>query len=125
MQNPLNARGTSPQCEVSPGEGYDMDGGTATAVGSYVATATLASTTNYQWADGTTEAKFIPWSIAKADGPGAPTGLSGVAPTSAAGTDGKIVGVSDAMEWSADGESWAPCSGTEVASVPKRIPRRA
>ena len=37
--------------------------------------------------------------IAKADGPAAPGGLAGVAPTSSGGSDGKITGTTATMEW--------------------------
>ena len=42
---------------------------TATKAGSYKATAKLKDTTNYTWADGTTEAKTIAWTINKAANP--------------------------------------------------------
>lgn len=54
-----------PQTGVEAGEGYTLEGNTATAAGNYTATATLAEGYD-QWSDGTTEAKSIPWSIAKA-----------------------------------------------------------
>jgi|GEM_PF-3376959 len=43
-----------------------LTNGKATDAGSYTATATLAEG-NYIWADGTTDAKTFPWSIAKAE----------------------------------------------------------
>ena len=52
------------QIGVAPGTGYTLSGNTATAAGTYTATATLAD--NYEWSDGTTDAKTITWSIGKA-----------------------------------------------------------
>lgn len=95
---------------VAEGTGYTLTDNTATDVGNYTATATLAE--GYEWSDtpkdGTRE---IPWSIAKAEQP-IPTGLSGVAPTSEGGADGKITGVADSMEWKK-----ASDAGTDYASV--------
>ncbi len=99
----------SEQTGVADGEGYTVTDGAATAVGNYTATATLDNTANYKWSDGTTGAKSIPWSIGKADGP--------AAPTSDGGSDGKITGVTTEMEYSADGSSYTPCSGTEITGL--------
>ena len=55
------------QTGVNGGEGYTLSGTTkATDAGSYTATATLKDTKNTCWSDGTTDAKTIEWSIAKA-----------------------------------------------------------
>ena len=88
------------QTGVPSGTGYTL-GGTyaATNVGDYTATATLND--GYAWTDGTSEVKEISWSIARADGPSAPTGLSGVAPTTENGSNGQITGTSTDMEYSA------------------------
>ena len=107
----------SEQTGVASGEGYTVANGTETAVGNYTASATLTNTVNYQWSDNTTTPKDIPWSIGKADGPAAPTGLTGVAPTSASGSDGRITGVTTEMEYSASGSSYTPCSGTEITGL--------
>ena len=107
----------SEQTGVAGGDGYTVENGTGTNVDSYTATATLTSTTNYKWSDGTTDAREISWSIAKADGPAAPTGLTGVAPTSSGASDGKITGVTTAMEYSEDGTDYTPCTGTEITGL--------
>lgn len=67
-----------------------------TNVGDYVATASLEP--GYVWEDDTATDKIIAWSIAKADGPAAPSGLQGVKPTRKNGADGKIKGTTAAME---------------------------
>ena len=48
---------------VPAGEGYEVAGGSAVAIGSYTATVTLK--TGFVWADGTYEAKQVDWSIGK------------------------------------------------------------
>ena len=102
---------------VEPGEGYSLSGNTAVAVGNYTATATLNP--DYQWADGTNTEKQIDWAILRADGPAAPGGLSGIAPTSASGTDGRITGVSSLMEYSAQPNftNPQPCAGSEITGL--------
>ena len=52
------------QTGVATGTGYTLSGNTATAAGSYTATATLAA--NYKWSDDKTAAKEIAWSIGQA-----------------------------------------------------------
>ncbi|USF27886.1 hypothetical protein N510_002843 [Firmicutes bacterium ASF500] len=105
------------QTGVKEGSGYELTGHKATAVGSYTASAALKS--GYQWDDGTTTSKDIPWSIAKADGPAAPAGLSAAPPTSAGGADGKILGVTAAMEYAAraDFSDAKSCTGTEITNL--------
>ena len=90
----------SEQTGVPSGTGYAL-GGTYVAmnVGDYTATVTLND--GYVWTDGTSEVKEISWSIARADGLSAPTGLSGVAPTTENGSNGQITGTSTDMEYSA------------------------
>lgn len=107
----------SQQTGVPTGEGYTLTNHTATAVGSYDATATLSS--GYQWSDGTTDPKTITWSIAKADGPAAPTGLTPSAPTGANLADGKISGTTTDMEYSSSSDFSNPisCTGTEITSL--------
>lgn len=84
---------------VPEGTGYTLTGNKATDAGSYTATATLAS--NYQWSDGSATPKTIPWTIAKGEAPAAPTGLKGIAPTSASGANGKITGTETTMQYAA------------------------
>lgn len=107
----------SQQTGVPTGEGYTLTNHTATAVGSYDATATLEN--GYQWSDGTKEVKTISWSIAKADGPAAPTGLTPSAPTGANLADGKISGTTTDMEYSSSSDFSNPisCTGTEITSL--------
>lgn len=99
--------------------GYDPDtmnitGNTATNAGS--CTVRVTSKTE-KWADGSSDAVTAMWSIGKAT-QDAPTGLIGVAPSSENGSDGKITGVTDRMEYHPAGESsYKACSGTEIKSI--------
>lgn len=53
------------------------------------------------------------------DIPAAPTGLAGVAPTSANSKDGKITGTTAAMEYATEpnGSNWIECGGDEVIGL--------
>ena len=92
----------------------DISGNTATDAGDY--TVRVTSKTG-KWADGSTEAVTAAWSIGKATQE-APNGLIGVAPTTEGGSDGKISGVTDKMEYRmADESIYTACSGTEIENL--------
>ena len=92
----------------------DISGNTGTDAGDY--TVRVTSKTD-KWADGSTDAVTAAWSIGKATRE-APTGLIGVAPTTVGGSDGKISGVTDKMEYRMEAEgSYTPCSGTEIENL--------
>ena len=92
----------------------DISGNTATDAGDY--TVRVTSKTG-KWADGSTDAVTAEWSIGKATQE-APNGLTGVAPTTEGGSDGKISGVTDKMEYRmADGSIYTACSGTEIEDL--------
>ena len=92
----------------------DISGNTATNAGDY--TVRVTSKTG-KWADGSTEAVTAAWSIGKATRE-APDGLIGVAPTTKGGSDGKITGVTDKMEYRMKAEgSYTPCSGAEIENL--------
>ena len=55
------------QTGVAAGANYTVKTGSATKAGSYTATVSLKDTANCTWADGTTKAKSVKWTIAKAD----------------------------------------------------------
>lgn len=107
----------SEQTGVPEGTGYTINNNKATNAGNYTAQAT--PTSGYQWSDGTQETKKIPWSIAKADSPAAPTGLTGVAPTAAGKADGKITGTTMDMEYAtkADFSDAKACTGSEITGL--------
>ena len=92
----------------------DISGNTGTDAGDY--TVSVTSKTG-KWADGSTEAVTAVWSISKAHQE-APDGLIGVAPTTVGGSDGKISGVTDKMEYRmADENNYTACSGTEIDNL--------
>ena len=99
--------------------GYDpttmnITGNTATDAGDY--TVSVTSKTG-KWADGSTDAVTTAWSIGKATQE-APAGLNGVAPSDEGGSDGKITGVTDKMEYRMEAEgSYTPCSGAEIENL--------
>ena len=92
----------------------DIAGNTATDAGDY--TVRVTSKTG-KWVDGSTDAVTAAWSIGKATRE-APDGLIGVAPITVGGSDGKISGVTDKMEYRMAGErSYTACSGTEIDNL--------
>ena len=92
----------------------DISGNTATDAGDY--TVRVTSKTG-KWVDGSTDAVTAAWSIGKATQE-APIGLIGVAPSTEDGSDGKITGVTDKMEYRMAGErSYTACSGTEIDNL--------
>ena len=99
--------------------GYDpstmnITGNTGTDAGDY--TVSVTSKTG-NWADGSTDAVNAAWSIGKATQE-APIGLIGVAPSTEDGSDGKITGVTDKMEYRMEAEgSYTPCSGAEIENL--------
>ena len=99
--------------------GYDpatmkITGNTGTDAGDY--TVSVTSKTD-KWADDSTDAVTATWKIGKATQE-APISLTGTAPTTVGGSDGKISGVTDKMEYRVAGDSsYAACSGTEIENL--------
>ena len=92
----------------------DISGNTATDAGDYIVRVTSKTG---KWADGSTDAVTAAWSIGKATQE-APIGLIVVAPSTEDGSDGKITGVTDKMEYRMAGESiYTACSGTEIENL--------
>ena len=100
------------------GYGYTVSGtDKETNAGNYTVTVTLAD--GFKWADGSGEnSKTIQWSIASAE-QSAPEGLAASAPTKWGKSDGKITGVTDAMEYAdkKDAFEWTACAGTEITGL--------
>ena len=93
----------------------DIAGNTATAAGDY--TVRVTSKTG-KWVDGSTDAVTAAWSIGKATQE-APNGLTGVAPTTEGGSDGKITGVDATMEYRVESETiYTACTGIEIENLP-------
>ena len=91
----------------------DISGNTATDAGDY--TVSVTSKTG-KWVDGSTDAVTAAWKIGKATQK-APIDLTGTAPTTVGGNDGKISGVTDKMEYRVAGGSYTACSGTEIENL--------
>ena len=92
----------------------DISGNTGTDAGDY--TVSVTSKTG-KWADDSTDTVTAEWKIGKATQK-APINLSGTAPTTDGGSDGKISGVTDKMEYRVAGDSsYAACSGTEIENL--------
>ena len=92
----------------------DIAGNTATDAGDY--TVRVTSKTG-KWADGSTDAVTAAWSIGKATQE-APNGLTGVAPTTEGGSDGKITGVDATMEYRVESETiYTACTGIEIENL--------
>lgn len=88
------------QIGVPIGGAYKLENGKASATDADTYTATVTPESGFIWADtNDTTSKSIIWSIAKADNENLPTGLTGEAPTTYNGTDGKITGTSAEMEY--------------------------
>ena len=93
----------------------DIAGNTATDAGDY--TVRVTSKTG-KWVDGSTDAVTAAWSIGKATQE-APNGLTGVAPTTEGGSDGKITGVDATMEYRMESETiYTACAGIEIENLP-------
>ena len=93
----------------------DISGNTATDAGDY--TVSVTSKTG-KWADGSTDAVTAAWRIGKATQE-APNGLTGVAPTTEGGSDGKITGVDATMEYRVESETiYTACTGIEIENLP-------
>ena len=90
------------------GTTYTESATAPTNVGKYTASITVESKT-----------ASVEYEIGKAKGPAAPTDLAGVAPTSGANNDGKITGVTTAMEYStaSDFRTKTACTGTEITAL--------
>ncbi|MCR5793035.1 MAG: Ig-like domain-containing protein [Lachnospiraceae bacterium] len=77
-----------------------------TTVGTYTAKVTVEGNT-----------ASVDFEIEKLNGPAAPT-VTGVVPTVKGGTDGKVTGVDDTMEYSEDGgNTWKSVTGNEITGL--------
>lgn len=107
------------QVGVSVGGAYELVSGPASATdaGDYEAKVTPAA--GFTWTDGKTDPVNISWSIGRAEGPAAPTGLSAAAPSTYNGSDGAITGTTEKMEY-ADNSGFTgakSCTATETTGL--------
>lgn len=107
--------GNAHTCE--PNENYVITNGVTTATDADTYIISVIPAGDKTWTDGTRDAKSSIWKITKAD-QNAPSGLSAIKPSSTGAADGKIVGVSEAMEYCKSGDdSWISCTGTEIIGL--------
>ena len=102
---------------IELGENYTVASGinSATNAGTYVVN--IKPSDGKTWEDGTVIEKPFSWEITKAS-QNAPAGLVGVKPTTAGGSDGKITGVNENMEYRKFGDSpYTPCADTEITGL--------
>ena len=100
---------------INPSYAGTLTGHQATEAGTYTATASLKK--GYSWSDGTTEDKYIVWTIAKADRDG-PRQLAGAMPTKEGANDGRILATTTEMEYRKVGTTtWKDCPDEEVTGL--------
>jgi len=120
VQDPVPNRFTYDGTEhagIELGENYKVTDGTnkATDAGTYKVT--IKPSDGKTWGDGTTTEKQLEWIIEKAS-QNAPTGLVGEKTITAGGSDGKITGVTEQMEYRKSGaDSYTDCTGTEITGL--------
>ena len=107
--------GTAHTCEAN--EDYTIVDGTTTAIDAGTYGISVKPAGDKTWRDGTKGAKTSTWEIKKAN-QDKPSALFAIKPSSLGAADGKIVGVSEAMEYCKSGDdSWISCTGTEIIGL--------
>ncbi len=107
--------GTAHTCEAN--EDYTIVDGITTAINAGTYGISVKPAGDKTWRDGTKGAKTSTWEIKKAN-QDKPSALFAIKPSSLGAADGKIVGVSEAMEYCKSGDdSWISCTGTEIIGL--------
>ena len=107
--------GTAHTCEVN--EDYTIVAGITTAIDAGTYGISVIPAGDKTWRDGTKGAKTSTWEIKKAN-QNKPSALFAIKPSSLGAADGKIAGVSEAMEYCKSGDdSWISCTGTEIIGL--------
>ena len=102
---------------IESGENYTVVSGTNSAIDAGTYVVIIKPSAGKTWKDGTAEEKTFNWEITKAS-QNAPAGLVGEKPTTAGGSDGKITGVKENMEYRKSGtDSYIACTGTEITGL--------
>ena len=96
--------GSEQTYSIASSEWYTVTDNKKTDAGTYTVTVVLKDKDNTVWSDGTTEDKTYEFYIAKAD-QAAPTGLTKTDTTYFGKADGKISGLTSAMEFCKEGDS--------------------
>lgn len=107
------------QVGVPLNDAYVLESGTASAINAGNYTATVKPADGFTWADSSTDAKTIFWSIAQGDNLDLPSGLSAAAPSAYGASDGKITGTTAEMEYSTDENftSHTDCAANETTGL--------
>ena len=107
--------GTAHTCEAN--EDYTIVAGITTAIDAGTYEISVIPAGDKTWRDGTKGAKTPTWEIKKAN-QNKPSALFAIKPSSLGAADGKIAGVSEAMEYCKSGDStWNSCTGTEITGL--------
>ena len=102
---------------IESGENYIVVSGTNSATDAGTYEVIIQPSAGKTWEDGTAIEKPFSWEIKKAS-QNAPTGLVGEKPATAGGSDGKITGVNENMEYRKSGDSsYISCTGTEITGL--------
>ncbi|MFR4318365.1 MAG: InlB B-repeat-containing protein [Eubacterium sp.] len=108
---------TTEHTGIELGENYTVARGTNSATDAGTYEVIIKPFAGKTWENGTADEKTFNWEITKAS-QSAPTGLEGEKPTTAGGSDGKIIGVNVNMEYrKSEDSSYIACTGTEITGL--------
>ena len=120
VQDPVPNRFTYDGTEhagIELGENYIVASGTNSATDAGTYEVIIKPSAGKTWEDETAIEKPFSWEIKKAS-QNAPTGLVGEKTITAGGSDGKITGVNENMEYRKSGDSsYTACTGTEITGL--------
>ena len=102
---------------IELGDKYKVTGGKNNATDAGTHKVSVEPLDGKTWEDGSRTEKQLEWIIEKAS-QNAPTGLVGEKTITAGGSDGKITGVTEQMEYRKSGaDSYTACTGTEITGL--------
>ena len=102
---------------IELGENYTVASGTNSATDAGTYEVIIKPSAGKTWEDGIANEKTFNWEITKAS-QNAPTGLVGEKTITAGGSDGKITGVNENMEYRKSGDSsYIDCNGKEITGL--------
>ena len=108
---------TTEHTGIELGENYIVASGTNSAIDAGTYEVIIKPFAGKTWEDGTENEKTFNWEITKAS-QNAPTGLVGEKTITSGGSDGKITGVNENMEYRKSGDSsYIACTGTEIIGL--------
>ena len=108
---------TTEHTGIELGENYTVASGTNSATDAGTYEVIIKPSAGKTWEDGTANEKTFNWEITKAS-QNAPTGLVGEKTITAGGSDGKITGVNENMEYRKSGDSsYIDCTGKEITGL--------